>query len=213
MQDFRARYPSFEEGMKSLPPFASPLTPACEDLIPQPVDALPEGAQLSQISGHCVVLVIASDHLPKPCTDLAGAIMHPAAKLDLDGIQLRNHPLFRRDAPDGEGIGLVAPPTVVSEAQEVERLRFSRATPLPVSGSEASELDQPGLLWMESQAKFRQPSLEIIEEPHGIGSVLETQRNIVGVADDDDIAIRHFPAPDICPQVEAVMKVHVGDQR
>ena len=86
MQDFRARYPSFEQRSESLPPFASPLTPACEDVIPQPVDALPEGAQLSKVSGHCVVLVITVDDLPKPCTDLARASMHPAVKLDLDGL-------------------------------------------------------------------------------------------------------------------------------
>jgi hypothetical protein len=189
------------------------LTAAGENLIPQPVDTLPEGAQLSQISGDCVVLVIADDHLPKPCTDVAGASVHPAAKLDLDGLQLRNHPLLRRNAPDGEGIGLVAPPTVVSEAQEVERLRFSRATLLPVFGSIAPELDQPGLLPMEFQAELREPFLKVLKEPHGVGSVLEAQREIVGLTNDDDIALGHFSAPDIRPQVEAVVKVHVGDQR
>src|SRR5271169_476070 len=128
VQDFRAWYPPFEQRSESLPPFAGTLTAACEYLIPQPVDALPEGAQLPDISGHRVVLVVAVDDLPKPCTDLARASMHPAAKLDLDGLELRNHPLLRRNTPDGEGIGLVAPPTVVGEAQEGERLWFSRAT-------------------------------------------------------------------------------------
>ena len=156
MQDFRARYPPFEQRSESLPPFAGTLAAACEYLIPQPVDALPEGAQLSDVSGHRMVLVVAVDDLPKPCTDLARAIMHPAAKLDLDGLELGNHPLLRRNAPDGEGIGLVAPPTVVGEAQEGERLWFSRATPLPISGSIAPELDQPGLLRMEFQAELCQ---------------------------------------------------------
>jgi hypothetical protein len=49
-----------------------------------------------------MVLVVASDHLPKPFTDLTDAIMLAAEKLNLDGFQLRNHSLFRRDPPDGE---------------------------------------------------------------------------------------------------------------
>jgi hypothetical protein len=110
VQDFRARYPPFEEGTKSLPPFAGALTAACEYLIPQSIDALPKGAQLSDIPGHRVVLVVAVNDLPKPCTDIARAIMHPAAKLYLDSLELRNHPLLRRNAPDGERIGLVASP-------------------------------------------------------------------------------------------------------
>src|SRR5664279_3257644 len=152
VQDFRARYPPFEQRNKSLPPFAGTLTAACEYLIPQSVDALPEGAQLPEISGHSVVLVVAVDDLPKPCTDLARASMHPAAKLDLDGLELRNHPLRRRNTPEGE------------------RLCFSRATPLPIPGSIAPELDQPGLLRMEFQAELCQSFLKLLKKPHGIGS-------------------------------------------
>lgn len=213
MQDSGTWNPPFEERSEFLPPFARTLAAACEYLVPQPVDTLPEGVQLSEISGHRVVLVITSDDLPKPCTDLAWASMHPAAKFDLNGLQLRNHPLLRRNAPDGKGIGLVAPPTVVSEAQEVERLRFSRPTLLPVSGSIAPEFDQPGLLLMKFQAELRKPFLEVLKEPRSVGSILEAQRQIVGVANDDDIALGHLSAPDIRPQVEAVVKVHVGDQR
>src|SRR5271157_909434 len=146
VQDFRARYPPFEQRSESLPPFAGTLTAACEYLIPQPVDALPEGAQLPDISGHRVVLVVAVDDLPKPCTDLARASMHPAAKLDLDGLELRNHPLLRRNPPDDESSVADALPTEVGETQERERLWFSRATPLPISGSIAPELDQTRLV-------------------------------------------------------------------
>ena len=66
---------------------------------------------------------------------------------------------------------------------------------------------------MEFQAELRQPFLEILKEPHSIGSILEAQRNVVSVAEDDDIALRHLSAPDLRPQIEGVMKVHVSDQR
>jgi len=65
VQDFRARYPPVEQRSESLPPVVCTLTAAYECLIPQPVDALPEGAQLPGISGHRVVLVVAVDDLPK----------------------------------------------------------------------------------------------------------------------------------------------------
>ena len=110
---------------------------------------------------------------------------------------------FARDPPDGEGIGLVASPTEVGKAQEGESLRFPFPTLLPLSGRIAPELDQPGLLRVEFQAELCQPFLELFKEPHSIGSVLETQHNIVGVANDDDIALRRFPAPGIRPQIEA----------
>src|SRR5450631_3170662 len=107
-----------------------------------------EGTQPIEVSGHSVVLVVAGNNLPKPYAGLTGAIMLPALKLSLDGFQLRNHPQLRSDSPDGEGLILVALPTVVGEPQEVEGLRFSLSMLLPVSGRIAPELDQPGLIWM-----------------------------------------------------------------
>lgn len=104
-----------------------------------------EDAQLIDVAGDSMVLVVAGDYLPKPFTDLTGAIVLAALKLSLEGFQLRNHALLRSDPPDGEGFGLVALPPVVGEPQEVESLRFPFPTLLPVTGRIAPELDQPGL--------------------------------------------------------------------
>ena len=111
VQDCRTWYPPVEEGQQSLPLLASTLAATHKDVMPQSNDPLSEGAQLSIISGNRMVLVVAIDDPPEPFTDLAWTIMHPAPKLELDSFELRDHPLLRRNAPDGKGPGLVAPPT------------------------------------------------------------------------------------------------------
>jgi hypothetical protein len=65
------------------------LAAADQNVPPEPIDALSEGTQLIDIPGNSMVLVVASDHLPKPCTDLTYTIMLPAKKLKLDALQLR----------------------------------------------------------------------------------------------------------------------------
>ena len=131
--------------------------------------------------------------------------MLPVLKLNLDRFQLRDHPLLRSDPPDGEGSSLVALPTEVGEAQEREGLRFSLATLLSVSGCVTPELDQPCLFRMQFQSELCHPFLELLKEPFSVRSVLEAQHKISGVADNDHVPFRHFPAPDISPQVEGVM--------
>ncbi len=92
-----------------------------------------------------MVLVVAKYNLLEPCTNLGGAIVHSASKLALDRFELRLHPLFRSDPPDGEGLGLVPLPTEVGEAQEREGLWFPLSTLFTVPGRIAPELDQPRL--------------------------------------------------------------------
>jgi hypothetical protein len=115
------------------------LTATNQNVPPQPIHALSEGAQLIDISRNSVVLVVAVNDLPKPCTNLTDTIMLPAEKLCLDGFQLRNHSLFRRNPPDGEGVGLVTSPAVVGEAQEREGLRFPFAPLFPFVGRIAAD--------------------------------------------------------------------------
>src|SRR6266568_957970 len=141
-------YPPAEDRSKLLPLLPRALTTTYQYVAPQSNDASLEDAQLIDVAGHSMVLVVAGDHTSKPYTDLTGAIMLTALKLGLDGFELRNHSLLRSDPPDGEGLGLVALPTEVGEAQEVEGLRFPFPTPLPFTGRIAPELDQPCLVRM-----------------------------------------------------------------
>jgi hypothetical protein len=122
------------------------LAPAHQYVTPEPTDASSEDAQLIDVAGDSMVLVIAGNDAPKPYTDLTGAIVLTALKLSLDGFELCSHALFRSDPPDGERPGLVALPTEVGKAQEVERLRLPFPTLFPVTGRIAPELDQPGLI-------------------------------------------------------------------
>ena len=75
-------------------------------------------------------------------------IMLPALKLSLDGFQLRDHPLLRRDPPDDEGSVTDALPTEVSETQEREGLWLPLSTLIPVASGEPPELDQSRLVRM-----------------------------------------------------------------
>jgi len=127
-------YPFVEDRNELLPLLPRALTASDQYATPQSIDALTEEAQLIDVAGYSVVLVVPGDHTPKPCTRLTRAIMLTALKLGLDGFELRNHALLRSDSPDREGLGLVALPTEVGKPQEVESLRFSFSTPLPVTG-------------------------------------------------------------------------------
>ena len=199
MQDSGYGYPPVEDRSQRLPPPFGALTATNQNVSPEPIYALSEGAQLTDISGNSMVLVVASDHLPKPCTNLTDAIMLPAEKLNLNGLELRNHSLFRSNSPDGEGVGLVASPAVVGEAQEREGLWFAFIPLFPFVSCKTPELDQPGLFRVKFQAELRQPFLELFKEPYCFGSMLKAHHKIVGVANDDDIARYHFPAPGIRP--------------
>ena len=62
--------------------------------------------------------------LPKPCAHLDRAMLPPALKLSLNGFQLRDHSLLRRNPPDDESFVAVALPTEVGETQERESIWF-----------------------------------------------------------------------------------------
>ena len=95
-----------------------------------------------------MVLVVAQHNLAQPCTDLGRTMMLPALKLSLDGFELRDHPLLRRNPPDDESSVADALPTEVGETQKREGFWFSLSPLLPVTSGEPPELDQSCLVRM-----------------------------------------------------------------
>ena len=148
MQDAGFWNPPVQERNQAFPTYPGALAAANQNIVPQPIQPPLEEAQLIDVSGDSVILVVALNDLLKPCTDVGCAIVLSALKLDLNVLKLRTHSLLRSDSPDGEGSALVALPTVMGKAQEREGLRFPRSTLLSVSGCIAPELDQPCLVRM-----------------------------------------------------------------
>jgi hypothetical protein len=92
-----------------------------------------------------MILVEAQHNRSKPDTDLGRTIVLPALKLGLDGFELRDHPLLRRNPPDDEGSGSELP-TEVGETQERKGLGLRLSAPFSVASGEPPELDQSCLV-------------------------------------------------------------------
>jgi hypothetical protein len=71
-----------------------------------------------------MVLVIALHNLPKPWADVTRAMMLPILKLCLDDMELRNHSLLRRHAPDLKAPLLVRFPQKCVNLRNVKVLIF-----------------------------------------------------------------------------------------
>jgi hypothetical protein len=52
----------------------------------------------------------------------------------------------------------------------------------------AAELDQAGLVRMQRQRKLLKPRPHRLEEPTGVGLVLEAGHHVIGIAHDDHVA-------------------------
>jgi hypothetical protein len=178
MQNTWVRNPPVEEWVETVPAHLRALTATDENAPPQSAYATPEDAQLTGVAGHSMVLVVALHNLPKPCADLTRTMMLPGLKLWLDDLELRHHPLLRRDAPDVKGSAAREIPTEMRESQKREGLGFSHAMLLAVSDSEPPELDQTRLL-----------------------------RLIIGITHDDNFAACDFLAPGLNPQIEHIVQV------
>ena len=103
-------------------------------------------------------------------------------------------------------------PAHVREAEERERLGPAEAAPPAVLGSEPPELDQAGLLGVQLQVEPGETLHQVLVEPLGIGTMLETDNDVVGEAHDDHLTVSLPPPPLPGPQIEDVVQVDVREQ-
>src|SRR6266699_3650232 len=99
------------------------------------------------------------------------------------------------------------------ESEKIERLRLPFSSLIPVVLGKPPELNPARLVWVQFQPELPQSFPQVSQKTIGISQMLETENIIVGVPDDNDIASRALPAPDVHPQVEHVMQIDVREQR
>ena len=117
-----------------------------------------------------------------------------------------------------------AAPADVGKAEEVERLRFAFATLVPVLSREAAKPDQACLFPMQRQGEPRQALAHLRQEPLSVGLMQEAcpragrrpdpgaNDNVVSVTHHDDVPMRMAFPPLVCPQVEGIVQVDVGQE-
>lgn len=138
--------------------------------------------------------------------------MHPRAQGLLQFRKLRPHPL-RHSFPPHLEIAFRVLSAIMREPKERKGCELCLVSPFPVSPNLPPELDQSRFVWMEFQTELRQPLLKLLQKPLGIGSMLESGHKIVSVSDNNHVAARHFLAPDLYPQIEHIVQIHVRQQR
>ena len=78
VQNSWERNPAFEQRCQPVPGLLTALAAPTQNSSPQPAQSMPEGAELTQIAGNSMVLVVALNHLPGPFTHLRWRVVHPA---------------------------------------------------------------------------------------------------------------------------------------
>ena len=186
--------PAVEQPSHAVRSQTASLAAPLQGVPPVSADPLTESPQARPVTRHGVVLVETVQHPRDPPAHPRYRFVHSLAKRLLDLLQFRLQAIPHRLPPDGKVPATVGPARV-REPQECEALRFSFSTPLPACPCKPAELDQPRLVRMKLQPELRQPFPEFPEKPLGLGPVLESHHKIVGVADHDQLAFRHFLPP------------------
>ena len=155
------------------------LTAPPKDASPEADRVEPERPQCRKICWHCVIGEKAGDDLPQPLPLVRDRLVHALSQFPLDLLELRPHavspgpPLEKKTALAGFAADQ-------GEAKEIEGFRFAK-TALSASGRRvATELDQAGLLRMQRQRELLKPGAQRIEEPTGVGLVLEAGHHELG---------------------------------
>ena len=122
-------------------------------------------------------------------------------KLRFDLLQFRSHPLSHR-LPKHDELSIPGFITRMCEAKEVESLGLAFATPPPILGRKASELDETGLVSVQFQLELQESFLQFRMEPLGIRAMLESNHESSSPGEshpqaltEPDVNVSAHPAP------------------
>ena len=148
----------------------------------------------------------------EPLTGLGQGIVHALAELRLDTSKLGPYALADRLAPNCKPSKAVLP-TDVGKTQEIERLRLPFSSTFPVLFSKPAEFDPARLIRVQLQTKLSQSLPQIFQESIRVRLILESRNAVIGISDDYHFALRTLLAPDVHPEIEAVVQVNIRQQR
>ena len=77
----------------------------------------------------------------------------------------------------------------------------------------AAELDQARLGRVQVECEPFEPRAHVVEKAQRVSLVLEADKDVVGVAHNDHVALGLPPSPAVGPEVEPVVQVDVGQKR
>ncbi len=126
-------------------------------------------------------------------------LMHPPLEFCFHLMKLGGQPLPHGGATN-QKLATSVYSARVGQPEEVEGLRFSPAVETSaVSARKASVPDQAGLLRMEFQREPLESVMQGLFEASGIILILETDNEIVGPSNYDDVSARLALPPLVCP--------------
>jgi len=207
------RQPAVDQAPQPGPKQASILAAPRKGKMPEPANLGPKRKQRRALRGHSLVPDVSTHDRSQPPAHFRNGIVHASSEFGFHLTQLRLQPSVNRLPQDRGASVATLLPTDLGGAEEVERLRFSLAALLPVSGRERSELQQSRFLGMQFQAELSHSLDQVRPEPYGIRLHLKAHHDMVSQPHDDYVTAGLFLTPRLGPQVEHIMEIDLRQQR
>ena len=154
VQDFGFGDPAVGDLGEALPRQTRPLAASPQGEVPVAYGFRSERLQSGHVAWDGVVVQVALDYPAQPLALLRDGRMAASHQRRLHRVQLGPQPLGRHQPPHDKPLLPDLLRADMREAEEVEGFRLALPTPLSILGGEPPELDQAGLVGMQSQAEL-----------------------------------------------------------
>ena len=188
------------------------VTTSAQASIPQPRALGAKRPQCPPVSRHGMVHKVPLDHRSQPRSLVRHGMMHALPQLCFDLMKFCGKPLLHGGAANLKR-AVPVPTTRVRQTQKIERFSLAPAKAPTVPVRKTTESDQAGLFRMKFQREPLEPLAQCCGKAFCLIRVLKSDDEIVGPSNDDDIAFSVTLPPVLCPKVEHVVEVDVGEQR